>query len=216
MNIIIMGLPGSGKGTQSDLIVEKYEVTHLSTGNLFRAEMASGSNLGSELSEYINNGNLVPDELTIRLLKEEISKEKYKNGFLLDGFPRTLPQAVALKGMLEKENIEIDHVLNLDLAQDIIIQRLSGRLFCPMCQKTYHKLYNQPIEQWICDDDKTKLIQREDDAEDKVKNRLKISNEQMGQMLSFYDDQNKLTTIKMSEADNVEVIFNKVVKVLND
>lgn len=214
MNLIIMGLPGSGKGTQSDFIVDKYQVKHLSTGNLFRQEIASGSELGLELKSYMDKGELVPDELTIRLLKEEISKSEYNNGFLLDGFPRTLVQAQALSEMLDVINKQIDHVVYLDLDESVIIQRLTGRLFCPTCQKTYHKTLNAPKTEGVCDDDQTPLMVRDDDQPDKVRNRLDIANKEMQPMLDYYQTQGNLDILEILESDDPEAVFKKICEVL--
>lgn len=214
MNLIIMGLPGSGKGTQSDFIVDKYQVKHLSTGNLFRQEIASGSGLGLELKSYMDKGELVPDELTIRLLKEEISKSEYNNGFLLDGFPRTLVQAQALSEMLNAINKQIDHVVYLDLDEKVIIQRLTGRLFCPTCQKTYHKTLNAPKTEGVCDDDQTPLMVRDDDQPDKVRNRLDIANKEMKPMLDYYQTQGNLDVLEILESDNPQAVFKKICEVL--
>lgn len=214
MNLIIMGLPGSGKGTQSDFIVDKYQVKHLSTGNLFRQEIASGSELGLELKSYMDKGELVPDELTIRLLKEEISKSDYNNGFLLDGFPRTLVQAQALSEMLNAINKQIDHVVYLDLDESVIMERLTGRLFCPTCQKTYHKTLNAPKAEGVCDDDQTPLMVRDDDQPDKVRNRLDIANKEMQPMLDYYQAQGNLDVLEILESDNPEAVFKKICEVL--
>ena len=215
MNILIMGLPGSGKGTQSDLIVDAYHVKHLSTGNLFRSEMQSGSALGAELASFINQGLLVPDELTIRLLKEEISKSEYQNGFLLDGYPRNLHQAEVLDEMLASINQQIDHVLYLDLPVEVIVNRLSGRLFCPTCQKTYHETLNPPTIAGVCDDDQTTLVKRDDDQPEKVQTRIEVSLDTMQAMLDYYQAQNKLSTISISQEDDVLCVFSKIKEVLN-
>lgn len=215
MNILIMGLPGSGKGTQSDLIVDAYHVKHLSTGNLFRSEMQSGSALGEELASFINQGLLVPDELTIRLLKEEISKSEYQNGFLLDGYPRNLHQAEVLDEMLASINQQIDYVLYLDLPVEVIVNRLSGRLFCPTCQKTYHETFNPPRTAGVCDDDQTPLVKRDDDQPEKVQTRIEVSLDTMQAMLDYYQAQNKLSTISISQEDDVLCVFSKIKEVLN-
>ena len=215
MNILIMGLPGSGEGTQSDLIVDTYHVKHLSTGNLFRSEMQSGSALGAELASFINQGLLVPDELTIRLLKEEISKSEYQNGFLLDGYPRNLHQAEVLDEMLASINQQIDYVLYLDLPVEVIVNRLSGRLFCPTCQKTYHETLNPPTIAGVCDDDQTPLVKRDDDQPEKVQTRIEVSLDTMQAMLDYYQAQNKLSTISISQEDDVSCVFSKIEEVLN-
>lgn len=216
MNLLIMGLPGSGKGTQSELIVDKYHVKHLSTGNLFRQEMKSDSALGRELASFINKGELVPDQLTIRLLEQELKKPLYQNGFLLDGYPRTLNQAQVLDEMLTSINEQIDAVIYLDLDQDVIIKRLSGRLFCPKCQKTYHQTLNPPQVENVCDDDQEVLMQREDDKPEKVANRLQVSLREMDDLINFYQQQGKLKNIKILETDSIDQVFEKIEHALND
>lgn len=216
MNLLIMGLPGSGKGTQSELIVDKYHVKHLSTGNLFRQEMKSNSALGQELKSYIDQGALVPDELTIKLLEAEINKDEYKNGFLLDGYPRTLNQAKVLDDMLASNNQQIDAVIYLDLDPQVIVERLSGRLFCPTCQKTYHQTLNPPQVEGVCDDDQTPLITRSDDQPDKVAHRLEVANQEMADLINFYQQQNKLKIIKIAKTDDVDCVFAQIQNCLND
>ncbi len=215
MNLLIMGLPGCGKGTQSDLIVAKYHVGHLATGNLFREEIKKDSALGKELNSYMSQGLLVPDSLTISLLQAEISKEKYQHGFLLDGFPRNLQQAQALDVMLKTVNQKIDAVLYLDLDQDEIIKRLTGRLFCPTCQRTYHEVFNKPQNNMECDVCHTPLIKRNDDSLASVKKRLEVSQETLLPLISYYEKQQLLHRINITKDDSIAQVFSKIEAVLD-
>ena len=215
MNLLITGLPGVGKGTQSENIVKKYNVKHLSTGNLFRNEIASKSDLGKELASYMNEGKLVPDELTINILKKELNKPDYESGFLLDGFPRTIAQAKALDEMLESNNITLNKVINLDLNEEVIIERLVNRMFCPNCQATFHKIFIKPQVDGICDNCGTELVQREDDKIESVTNRLEIAKEQTLPVVEYYNSKNMVTTIEMDSNDSEEVVFTKITKALD-
>lgn len=210
MNLLITGLPGVGKGTQADKIVEKYGVKHLSTGNLFRAEIATKSELGSELKVFIDAGNLVPDELTIKIFKNELLKPEYANGFLLDGFPRTIAQAKSLVEMFEQENITLDAVIALELDEDVIIERIVNRLACLKCGSTYHKLFLKPVADGICDKCGEKLVQRNDDTLEAVTNRLEVTNAQTVPVIEFYEKLNLVKTIKMQSTDSVDIVFSKI------
>ena len=216
MNLLITGLPGVGKGTQSDFIVEAFNVKHLSTGNLFRNEIASGSELGKELASYMDQGKLVPDELTIKILQKEILNGKYDNGFLLDGFPRTISQAKYLDVMLKDNGIKLDKVISLELDENIIINRLVNRLFCPSCQSTFHKLYAKPIQEGICDKCGSDLIQREDDKLESITKRLGVANEQTLPVIEHYLKQGNVATIQMAENDNEQMVFSKIENILKD
>ncbi len=215
MNLLITGLPGVGKGTQSEYIVEKYGIVHLSTGNLFRNEIGNKTELGIEAKGYIDQGQLVPDELTIKMLEQEIKKDKYQNGFLLDGFPRTIAQAEFLDQMLTENTLNLDGVVALELDEEVIIERLVNRLVCPKCQVTYHKLYVKPEVEWICDKDGTELIQREDDKLESIEKRLAVAKEQTMPVINHYQAQNKVFTIKMTKSDTEAQVFDKICKVLD-
>lgn len=213
MIVLLTGLPGVGKGTQADLIVQKYKIGHLSTGNVFRELMQTESPLSTELKTYINAGNLVPDELTIKVLQEEIKKDKYQNGFLLDGFPRTVKQAEFLDQMLKEENLKLDYVINLYLEDQVIKERLVNRLFCPNCQSTFHKLYLPPKVEGTCDKCGSNLIQREDDKIDKIEQRLKVAKEQTIPVLEYYKEE-----VKTIDSDNkdTQTIFKEIEGIIND
>jgi adenylate kinase len=214
MNLLITGLPGVGKGTQSDLIVEQYNVKHLSTGNLFRNEIAKKSELGHELSSYMEKGMLVPDELTIKILKEELLSGEYENGFLLDGFPRTIKQAEYLDQMLSDSNLKLDRVIALELDEEIIIKRLVNRLFCSQCQTTFHKIFAKPTVEGVCDKCGGELIQREDDRIESITKRLSVANEQTVPVIEYYQQQNIVDYIKMEENDSELVVFEMIKSVL--
>lgn len=214
MNLLITGLPGAGKGTQSENIVKQYGVVHLSTGDLFRHEISNKTDLGLEAKSFIDNGQLVPDQLTIKMLEKELLQEKYSNGFLLDGFPRTIAQAEFLDKMLVENKINLDGVIALDLAEDIIIERLVNRLYCPKCSSTFHKIFVKPQVEGICDKCGTELIQREDDKLESIKKRLAVANEQTMPVVDYYREQNKVFDIKMAKEDTETQVFDKIVEVL--
>lgn len=150
MNLVLMGLPGAGKGTQAEKIVEKYGIPHISTGDMFRAAMKEGTELGLKAKSFMDQGALVPDEVTIGIVKERLSKEDCQNGFLLDGFPRTVPQAEALESILVELGKKIDFVLNIDVDQSVLMERLTGRRICKSCGATYHLVFNPPAVAGVC------------------------------------------------------------------
>lgn len=215
MNILITGLPGSGKGTQSELINEFYNIGHLSTGNVFRNQIAQETKLGKELASFMNEGKLVPDELTISLLKEEIKNEKYTSGFLLDGFPRTIVQAEFLDQMLADENTKLDLVLELVIDEGVIVDRITNRLACPECGATYHSTKIPPKVENVCDKCASNLIQREDDSLEKVKTRLEIAKEQTIPVINYYKKQNIVSTIIMEDGQTASEVFESIKKVID-
>lgn len=190
-----MGLPGAGKGTQADKIVEEYNIPHISTGDMFRLAIKEGTELGKKAKTYMDEGALVPDEVTIGIVRERLTKADCNNGFLLDGFPRTLAQAEALDSLLASMGREIDYVLHIDVDQNVLVERLSGRRICPKCGTAYHVIFNPPKVEGICDKDGEALIQREDDKAETVKKRLEVNVEQTQPMLDFYRSKGDLVTI---------------------
>ncbi|MTD32248.1 adenylate kinase [Planomicrobium sp. YIM 101495] len=195
MNIVLMGLPGAGKGTQADRIVEKYDIPHISTGDMFRAAIKDGTELGLKAKSFMDNGALVPDEVTIGIVRERLSKEDCKEGFLLDGFPRTVPQAEALESLLADLGKGIEHVVNIQVEQDELIARLTGRWICRECGTAYHTVFNPPQVAGLCDKDGTELYQREDDKPETVTKRLEVNMKQTQPLLDFYESKSVLTNI---------------------
>lgn len=169
LNLILMGLPGAGKGTQAEKINERYNIPHISTGDMFRLAIKEGTELGQKAKEYMDQGELVPDDVTIGIVKERLGKDDCKDGFLLDGFPRTIAQAEGLESLLSDLNKSIDYCLHVDVPEENLVERLTGRRICPECGTTYHVLYNPPEQEGICDKDGSELVQREDDQAETVK-----------------------------------------------
>ncbi|QKS69695.1 adenylate kinase [Paenalkalicoccus suaedae] len=195
MNLILMGLPGAGKGTQAERIVDKYGVPHISTGDMFRAAIKEGTDLGLKAKAFMDEGALVPDEVTIGIVRERLSQDDCQNGFLLDGFPRTVAQASALNDMLEELGRQLDHVLYIKVPREDLFKRLTGRWICPTCGATYHEIYNPPKVQGKCDKDGSDLIQREDDKPATVDKRLEVNLEQTKPLVDFYEAKGYLRNI---------------------
>lgn len=195
MHLILMGLPGAGKGTQAEKISEKYGVPHISTGDMFRLAIKEGTELGKKAKRYLDEGALVPDEVTNGIVEERLSKDDCKKGFLLDGFPRTIPQAEALQQITEKLNKKLDYVIHVDVPEEKLLERLTGRRVCPTCGATYHVVNNPPKREGICDKDDAKLIQRDDDTEETVGKRLAVNLEQTKPLLEFYEKLGILVTV---------------------
>lgn len=190
-----MGLPGAGKGTQAERIVEKYGIPHISTGDMFRAAIKDETELGLQAKSFMDKGELVPDEVTIGIVRERLSKQDCEKGFLLDGFPRTVAQAEALENILAELNKKIDFVINIDVDQDILMERLTGRRICKSCGATYHLVFNPPAKEGVCDRCDGELYQRADDNESTVKNRLDVNIKQTQPLLNFYETKGYLRNI---------------------
>lgn len=195
MNIILIGLPGAGKGTQAEKISETYNIPHISTGDMFRQAMQDKTPLGNEAKKYMDKGDLVPDEVTVGIVRDRLKQEDCKDGFLLDGFPRTIAQAEALKEILAEEKSQIDYAIHVDVPKEKLVERLTGRRICPTCGATYHVTYNPPKEEGICDRDSSKLIQRDDDRKETVENRLAVNIKQTQPLLDFYNGEGVLVTV---------------------
>ncbi|GAF22607.1 MULTISPECIES: adenylate kinase [Shouchella] len=195
MNLILMGLPGAGKGTQAEKIVEHYGLPHISTGDMFRAAMKNETELGLKAKSYMDAGGLVPDEVTIGIVKDRLSQKDCENGFLLDGFPRTIAQAEGLEEILTSLGKELDYVLNIHVPEDLLIERLTGRRVSPTSGKTYHLLYNPPKVEGKCDVDGSELIQRDDDKPETVKKRLEVNQQQAQPLIDFYESKGYLKHI---------------------
>ncbi|MFD3221132.1 adenylate kinase [Staphylococcus saprophyticus] len=214
MNIILMGLPGAGKGTQASEIVKKFPIPHISTGDMFRKAIKDETDLGKEAKSYMDRGELVPDEVTVGIVKDRISEDDAKKGFLLDGFPRTIEQAEALSNIIKELDREIDAVINIEVPEEELMNRLTGRRICEKCGTTYHLVFNPPKVDGICDLDGGKLYQREDDNPETVANRLNVNVKQSKPILEFYDNKNVLKNIDGSR--DIKVVTNDVIDILED
>ncbi|MBG9585721.1 MULTISPECIES: adenylate kinase [Bacillaceae] len=195
MNLVLMGLPGAGKGTQAEKIVQKYGIPHISTGDMFRAAIKDETDLGLKAKSFMDKGELVPDEVTIGIVRERLSKDDCEKGFLLDGFPRTVAQADALENILSDLNKKINYVINIDVDQSILMERLTGRRICKDCGATYHLVFNPPAKDGVCDRCGGELYQRADDNEATVQNRLDVNIKQTKPLLDFYETKGYLRNI---------------------
>lgn len=212
MNILFMGPPGAGKGTQAERIVEEFSVPHISTGDAFRLAMKQGTPIGLKAKEYIDQGLLVPDEITNGIVKERLAQDDCKQGFLLDGFPRTLQQAEALDVMLAELGRGIDHVVNLKVDRGLLLARLTGRRICKSCGATYHVMFNPPKVEGVCDKDGGELYQRSDDSEEKVGTRLDEYTSKTAPLLEYYGAKGLLREVD-GEKD-IEVVTTEIVSCL--
>ncbi len=214
MKIVMLGAPGAGKGTQAKMIAEKYGIPHVSTGDIFRANIKNGTELGKEAKQYMDQGKLVPDELTVKILLDRVAQDDCKNGYVLDGFPRTIPQANVLDEALTKLGDRIDYAVNVDVPDDNIINRMGGRRACVACGATYHIVYNAPKTEGICDNCGKELIIRDDDQPETVKNRLKVYHEQTQPLIDFYEGKGVLKSVD-GTADMKDV-FAAIVEILGE
>ncbi|EHJ08982.1 adenylate kinase [Staphylococcus simiae] len=213
MNIILMGLPGAGKGTQASEIVKKFPIPHISTGDMFRKAIKDETELGKEAKSYMDRGELVPDEVTVGIVKERISEDDAKKGFLLDGFPRTIEQAEALNNIMSELDRNIDAVINIEVPEEELMNRLTGRRICEECGTTYHLVFNPPKVDGICDIDGGKLYQREDDNPETVSNRLSVNIKQSKPILEFYNEKGVLKNIDGSK--DISEVTKDVIDILD-
>lgn len=213
MNLLIMGPPGAGKGSQAVLIKDFYNIPHISTGDMFRDAISKQTSLGVLAKNYIDKGELVPDEVTVNIVRERLQDEDCKNGFLLDGFPRTIAQAKELDGILKELNIKIDNVINLVVEDNILISRITGRRVCSSCGATYHIENKKPKVVGICDMCGGALIQRADDTIDTVKNRINVYYKQTEPLLDYYNEKKLVVNINgFNKA--IEDIFQDIIEVI--
>lgn len=212
VKIILLGPPGAGKGTQAQSISKRFQIPHISTGDIFRKNIADGTELGTLAKGYMDKGLLVPDEVTIRMVKGRLSEPDCKNGYLLDGFPRTVYQADELGKMLEAEGEAVDTALLIQVPRDFIIDRMTGRRVCPSCGATYHLVYNPPMVKDTCDVCGTKVIQRKDDSIDTVVDRLDIYDRQTEPLIEYYLAKEILRVVDGTQA--IPVVFESIVKLL--
>ena len=186
MKIIMLGAPGAGKGTQAKKIAEKYQIPHISTGDIFRANIKGGTELGMKAKTFMDQGMLVPDEITIGMLMDRIGQEDCINGYVLDGFPRTIPQAESLTKALAERGEKVDYAINVDVPDENIINRMSGRRACLGCGATYHITFNPPVKEGICDTCGQELVLRDDDKPETVEKRLNVYHEQTQPLIDYY------------------------------
>ena len=212
MRIILLGPPGSGKGTQAKFLSEKFSIPHISTGDIFRLHISQKSLLGLEAKSYIDKGQLVPDEVTIKLIESRLTEDDCKNGFLLDGFPRTIKQADALESLLIKMNASVDSVINIEVPSKDIIDRITGRRVCKNCGASYHIIFNPSAVKDICDRCEGPLIQREDDTEGTVRKRLDVYESQTKPLVSYYDEKGLLCNINGSQ--DIAKVFKDICSIL--
>lgn len=212
MQIILMGPPGAGKGTQAEQLIEYFKIPHISTGDMFRAAIKQQTPLGLKAKEYMDAGGLVPDEVTIGIVADRLTQADCQNGFLLDGFPRTAAQADALAKILSDRNIALDGVINIELNEADLLERLTGRRVCKQCGATYHTVFNASKEQGVCDKCGGELYQRSDDTLDTAQNRLKVYNDQTEPLIAYYS---KLGILKHINGDQeIKQVFNDVLRAL--
>ena len=214
MKIIMLGAPGAGKGTQAKMIADKYGVPHISTGDIFRANIKNGTELGMEAKKYMDQGLLVPDELTVKILLDRVANDDCKNGYVLDGFPRTIPQAEVLDNALNELGDKIDFAINVDVPDENIINRMSGRRACLSCGATYHIEHIPPKAEGICDRCGKELILRDDDKPETVKNRLGVYHEQTQPLIDFYEKKGVLESVNGTIP--MEDVFQAIVNILGE
>ncbi len=213
MKIIMLGAPGAGKGTQAKMIAEKFAIPHISTGDIFRANIKNGTELGKKAKEYMDKGQLVPDELTVEILLDRVANDDCKNGYVLDGFPRTIPQADVLDKELTKLGDKVDFAINVDVPDENIVRRMSGRRACLKCGATYHIEHIPPKQEGICDTCGSELVQRDDDKPETVQNRLTVYHEQTQPLIEYYDNKKILRTVDGTR--DMQEVFSDIVNILN-
>lgn len=212
MKIIMLGAPGAGKGTQAKKIADKYSVPHVSTGDIFRANIKNNTELGKQAKEYMDKGELVPDELTVKILLDRVAQEDCKNGYVLDGFPRTIPQAEVLDEALNKLGEKIDYAINVDVPDENIVKRMSGRRACVTCGATYHIEHVPPKAEGICDKCGSELILRDDDKPETVLNRLDIYHKQTQPLIDFYSSKGVLKNVDGTQ--DMKDVFEAITAIL--
>ena len=214
MKIIMLGAPGAGKGTQADKICAKYNIPHISTGDIFRANIKNNTELGQKAKSYMDKGELVPDELVVDLVVDRIKADDCTNGYVLDGFPRTIPQAEALDAALAAINDKVDYAINIEVPDENIINRMSGRRACVACGATYHIVHIPTKVEGVCDKCGADLILRDDDKPETVKNRLNVYHEQTQPLIDYYTAKNVLHEVDGTKA--MEDVFSSIVSILGE
>ena len=214
MKIIMLGAPGAGKGTQAKMIADKYSIPHVSTGDIFRANIKEQTELGMEARKYMDQGLLVPDELTVKILLDRVAKDDCRNGYVLDGFPRTIPQAEVLDKAVSELNESIDFAINVDVKDENIIRRMSGRRACLKCGATYHIEHIPPKKEGICDKCGSELVLRDDDKPETVEKRLKVYHEQTQPLIDYYNKKGILREVDGSQ--DMKDVFKAIVSILGE
>lgn len=213
MNILFMGPPGAGKGTQAERIVSEFGIPHISTGDAFRAAMKQGTPLGVKAKEFVDQGLLVPDDVTIGIVKERLQQDDCRQGFLLDGFPRTISQAEALDDILKSMGRRLEHVINLEVDRGLLLARLTGRRICKLCGATYHMVFHPPKQENVCDKCSGELYQRSDDTEEKVGTRLDEYNNKTAPLLEYYRNKGLLRQVDgEQEIDQVTSAISTILR----
>ena len=213
MNIVMLGAPGAGKGTQAQKISQKYNIPHISTGDIFRQSIKNKTPLGVEAKSYMDQGLLVPDHVTNNMVKEMLFGDKFKDGFILDGYPRTISQAEFFTDALKKEGKKLDMVINIEVDEKDILKRMTGRRVCTNCNLTYHVIFNKSKDNVSCDKCGTKLIQRDDDKEETVKKRLDVYQKETKPLVDYYTKTKEIRNIE--GVGSVEDIFDRIVTEIN-
>jgi len=214
LRLILLGPPGAGKGTQASAIVEKYNIPHISTGDIFRENIKKGTELGEKAKEYMDKGLLVPDELVISIVEDRLQQEDCKNGFLLDGFPRTLNQGEALDEVLSKMGLNLNRVVNLDVGKEILIERAIGRRICKDCGEVFHIKFNPSKKEGVCDNCGGKLYQRDDDTVETVEKRIEVYHKQTEPLIDYYNKKGLILNVDGSKDKNL--LFEEIVKALSE
>jgi adenylate kinase len=214
VKIIMLGAPGAGKGTQAKKIAQEFGIPHISTGDIFRENIKNNTQLGIKAKEYIDQGLLVPDELVMDLIIDRFKANDCKDGYVLDGFPRTIYQAEALDKKLKNKNESIDHVINIEVSDELIVRRMSGRRACLNCGRTYHIKTLKPKVEDICDYCNTKLVLRDDDKPETVKKRLQVYHEQTQPLIDYYNQKGLLRS--MDGTKDIEVLYKEIMDLLKD
>ncbi|MFH1147636.1 MAG: adenylate kinase [Pseudomonadota bacterium] len=214
MNIVMLGPPGAGKGTQAKMLIEKYKIPQISTGDMFRAALRDKTPLGLKAKGYMDKGQLVPDEIVIGLVEERLKQDDTKKGYILDGFPRTVAQAEALDKALARVESRIDFVISIDVEKKELVKRLTGRRTCRKCGAMYHTIFNPPVNRDMCDKCNGELYQRDDDTESTVVNRLEVYDYQTKPLIEYYAGRRLLKSF--SGIGSIDSIFNKIVEMLSN
>lgn len=212
MKLIMLGAPGAGKGTQAKMLAERFSIPHISTGDIFRANIRTGTELGKKAKTYIDEGLLVPDELVVDLVVDRVNRADCTKGFILDGFPRTIPQAVALDKALADMGVALNFAVDIEVPDDNIIRRMEGRRVCVDCGEPYHVSYNPPLQEGVCNKCKGNIVLRVDDQPETVKKRLDIYHEQTQPLIDYYN--NKSILLKVDGTVDADIVFDNILEAL--